>query len=135
MPQFTISRLAEQAKVNLQTIRYYEREGLLSPGARTDAGYRIYQPDAVLRIRFIKRAQELGFFLNEIKELLFLRADAHTSRGEIRGRAEAKLADVEQKLAHLKAVRKSLLRLTEDCSACGPIGKCPILENLDGRGF
>ncbi len=59
MSQFTIGRLAEQAKVNLQTIRYYEREGLLSPGARTEAGYRIYQPEAVLRIRFIKRAQEL----------------------------------------------------------------------------
>jgi len=107
----------------------------LTRGARTDAGYRIYKPDSVLRMRFIKRAQELGFSLKEIKELLLLRADAQTSKGDIRERAEAKLADVEQKLAHLKAIRKSLLRLTEDCSACGPIGKCPILENLDGRGF
>lgn len=135
MPQFTISRLAEQGKVNLQTIRYYEREGLLSPGARTDVSYRIYQPDAVLRIRFIKRAQQLGFTLTEIKELLLLSSDAHTSKVDICERAEAKLADVEQKLAHLKAIRKSLLRLTEDCSACGPLGKCPILENLNGKGF
>jgi len=135
MPQFTISRLAEQSNVNLQTIRYYEREGLLSPEARTDAGYRVYRPDAVLRIRFIKRAQELGFSLNEIKELLFLRADAHTTKLDIRERAQAKLADVEQKLAHLKAIRKNLLRLTEDCSGCGPVGMCPILENLDGKGF
>ncbi len=135
MPQFTISRLAEQGKVNLQTIRYYEREGLLSPGARTEAGYRVYQPEAVLRIRFIKRAQELGFSLNEIKELLLLRADADTSKADIRERAQAKLSDVERKLAHLKAIRKALLRLTKDCPGCGPVGTCPILENLDGRGF
>ncbi len=135
MPQFTISRLAEQATVNLQTIRYYEREGLLSPGERTDAGYRIYQPEAVLRIRFIKRAQELGFSLNEIKELLFLRGNAHATKADIRERAQAKLADVEQKMAHLKAIRKSLLRLTDDCSGCGPLGECPILDNLDGKEF
>ncbi len=135
MPQFTISRLAEQATVNLQTIRYYEREGLLSPGDRTDAGYRIYQPEAVLRIRFIKRAQELGFSLNEIKELLFLRENAHTTKADIRERAQAKLADIEQKMAHLKAICKSLLRLTDDCSGCGSLGECPILDNLDGKEF
>ena len=135
MPQFTISRLAEQGKVNLQTIRYYEREGLLSPEARTGAGYRIYQPEAVLRLRFIKRAQELGFSLSEIKELLFLRGDVHTTRADIRERAQAKIADVEQKISHLTAIRKSLLRLTDDCSGCGPVGECPILENLDGKGF
>jgi len=135
MPQFTISRLAEQGKVNLQTIRYYERQGLLKSGDRTGAGYRVYPPEAVLRIRFIKRAQELGFSLREIKELLSLRVDPGTTQVDIRERAQEKLADVQRKVKHLEAIRMSLIRLTDNCSGCGPLGECPILENLDGKEF
>ena len=135
MTKFTISRLAEQAEVNLQTIRYYEREELLLPVARTEAGYRIYPKEAVLRIRFIKRAQELGFSLSEIKALLCLRVDPGTTQSDIRERAQEKLADVEQKMRHLEAIRMSLMRLTDNCSGCGPLGECPILENLDGKEF
>src|SRR5487761_1191025 len=111
MDILTISKLAERGGVNLQTIRYYERQGLLAPAARTDAGYRIFQPETARRIRFIKRAQELGFSLSEIKELLSLRVDAQTTRADIRHRAQAKVADVEQKLRHLEAIRASLSRL------------------------
>lgn len=135
MQQLTISRLAEESGVNLQTVRYYERQGLVVPTARTHAGYRIFQPETARRIRFIKRAQELGFSLTEIKELLSLRVDAHTTRADIRKRAQAKLADVEQKIHHLEAIRASLSRLTTSCRGCGPLGDCPILKNLDGKEF
>jgi MerR family copper efflux transcriptional regulator len=101
MQQLTISRLAQDGGVNLQTVRYYERQGLLVPAARTEAGYRMFQPETARRIRFIKRAQELDFSLSEIKELLSLRVDAHTTQADIRKRAQAKLADIEQKMRHL----------------------------------
>lgn len=135
MKQFTISRLAQESGVNLQTVRYYERQGLLAPTARTEAGYRIFQPETARRIRFIKRAQELGFSLNEIKELLSLRVAAHTTQADIRKRAQAKLSDVAQKIRHLKAIHASLSLLTKSCGGCGPVDDCPILENLDGKEF
>jgi len=89
----------------------------------------------VLRIRFIKRAQELGFSLRDIKELLSLRVDPGTTQVDIRERAQEKLADVERKMKHLEAIRMSLIRLTNNCSGCGPLGECPILEKLDGKEF
>jgi MerR family mercuric resistance operon transcriptional regulator len=131
METLTTSQLAKNGGVNLETIRYYERQGLLAPTTRTEAGYRIFSSEALRRIRFIKRAQELGFSLNEIKELLSLRVDTHTTQADIRERAQAKLVDVEQKIRHLEAIHKSLLRMTEDCSGCGSLKDCPILESLD----
>jgi MerR family copper efflux transcriptional regulator len=89
----------------------------------------------VLRIRFIKRAQELGFSLRDIKELLSLRVDPGTTQVDIRERAQEKLADVERKMKHLEAIRMSLIRLTNNCSGCGPLGECPILEKLEGKEF
>ncbi len=135
MDKLTISRLAKSGGVNLQTIRYYERQELLAPASRTEAGYRIYRQETVHRLRFIKRAQELGFSLSEIKELLSLRLDAHTTSADIRTRAQAKLADVEQKIRHLQAIHASLLRLIKSCRGCGPVADCPILENLSGEDF
>ncbi len=135
MDSLTISQVAKGSGINLQTVRYYERQGLLAPTSRTDAGYRIFSPEAVRRIRFIKRGQELGFSLKEIKELLSLRIDARTTQADIRKRAQAKITDVEQKIRHLKAIKASLLRMTEDCSGCGSLKDCPILEGLDGKEF
>lgn len=135
MEKLTISHVARQGGVNLQTIRYYERLGLLAPAYRTETGYRIYQNDTVRRIRFIKRAQELGFSLSEIEELLSLRLDTHTTAADIRVRAQAKLADVDQKIKHLHAIHASLSRLIKSCRGCGPAAECPILENLDGEEF
>jgi MerR family mercuric resistance operon transcriptional regulator len=131
MDSLTVSQVAKQAGINLQTIRYYERQGLLAPRSRTEAGYRIFSPESVRRIRFIKRAQELGFSLHEIKELLALRIDAHTTQADIRKRTQAKIVDVEQKILHLQAIHTSLLRMAEDCSGCGSLKDCPILESLD----
>lgn len=135
MDSLTISQVANRASINLQTIRYYERQGLLAPMSRTEAGYRIFSSESVRRIRFIKRAQELGFSLTEIKDLLSLRIDAHTTQADIRNRAEAKIADVEQKIRHLQAIHASLLRMAKDCSGCGSLKDCPILEGLDGKEF
>lgn len=135
MSVLTVSQVAKQGGVNLQTVRYYERQGLLTPTSRTESGYRIYQKDAIRRLRFIKRAQELGFSLSEIKELLSLRVDAHTTSADIRVRAKAKLADIEQKINHLEAIHASLARLIKGCQGCGPAAECPILENLDRADF
>lgn len=135
MDSLTISKVAKRAGINLQTVRYYERQGLLAPVSRTKAGYRIFSSDAVRRIRFIKRAQELGFSLKEIKELLSLRIDTHTTQADIRDRTQAKIADVEQKIRNLQAIHANLLRVAEDCSGCGALKDCPILESLDKEEF
>src|SRR5437870_4737543 len=125
--RLTIGRLAQVGGVNLETIRYYEREGLLPRPPRTRSGYRIFPNDAARRLRFIKRAKELGFSLKEIRELLALRVKAGTKPDQIRGRAEAKIADIEQKIETLTAMKRALTRLTTRCSGCGSIAECPIL--------
>lgn len=129
--RLTISRLAQLGGVNLETIRYYERQGLLPAPPRTAAGYRVFPKDAARRLRFIKRAQELGFSLNEVRELLSLRVKPGVNRADIRARAETKIADIEQKLRTLEAMKTALHNLTERCEGCGPLAECPILESLD----
>lgn len=135
MDSLTIGEVAKEAGINLQTIRYYERQGILAPAPRIDAGYRVFSSESVRRIHLIKRAQELGLSLKEIKDLLSLRLDAHTTQADIRERARAKIADVEQKILHLQAIHASLVRMTKDCSGCGSLKECPILESLDGKEF
>jgi MerR family mercuric resistance operon transcriptional regulator len=128
-----IGQLAQRASVNLQTIRYYEREGLLPEPPRLSSGYRLYSDSMVRRVRFIKRAQEIGFSLAEIRELLSLRADERRERNEVRAIAQAKLADIEDKMRTLEAMKAVLNRLTERCSGCGPMSECPILESIDSE--
>lgn len=134
MNALSTSNLARQGGVNLETIRYYERRGLLPKPPRTPAGYRTFDPEAVRRIRFIKQAQALGFSLKEIRELLSLRLDPRRSCGDVRARAEAKLADIEEKIASLHAMKETLARFIAACSGRGPISACPILEALDEEG-
>jgi MerR family mercuric resistance operon transcriptional regulator len=98
---------------------------------RNSSGYRLFPADAAQRLRFIKRAQEIGFSLKEIRELLALRVSPKTSSAEIRKRAEAKIIDIEGKIKSLESMRKSLRKLTNACAGCGPISECPILESLD----
>ena len=126
-----IGEVADRGGVNLQTIRYYEREGLLPQPPRLPSGYRVYTQPTVRRVRFIKRAQELGFTLSEIRELLSLRLDHERDRSEVRAIAEAKVADMEEKIRTLTAMKEALVRLTEHCSGHGPASECPILESLD----
>jgi len=129
--RLTIGKLAQLGGVNLETVRYYEREGLLPKPPRTTAGYRIFPRDAARRLRFIKRAQELGFSLTEIRELLSLRMKPGTRHADVRSRAQAKIVDIEQKIRTLQRMKSALRTLTERCEACAPSAACPILESLE----
>ncbi len=127
-----IGAVATRADVNIQTVRYYERRGLLPKPPRTESNYRLYSEDSVRRVRFVKRAQELGFSLKEIKELLALRINSRGTRAQVRERAEAKITDIEEKIRSLRAMKKTLAGLTAACcGGRGPVSDCPILEALD----
>ncbi len=131
MKLLTRGQLARLAGVGIETVRFYEREGLLAEPARTPAGYRQYGEDVVARLWFIQRAKELGFTLNDTKELLSLRVDP--SCEDVKARAEAKIADIEEKIKTLQRMKKSLARLTTECGGKGGGRECPILDALDGR--
>jgi len=133
MDGFKIGQVAGKAHVNLQTIRYYERRGLLPAPPRTASNYRVYSRDTVRKVRFIKRAQELGFTLDEIKELLSLRAAPGARCDDVRERAEAKLQDIHLRIRTLRAMRTALAQLVVECSGAAPVAECPILEALDGE--
>jgi Hg(II)-responsive transcriptional regulator len=125
-----ISEAAAQAGVNVQTIRYYERRGLLPRPPRRASGYREF-PDAAVRVvRFIKRAQELGFTLDEVEELLQLRRHAGRNRPRIRSVAERRIAQIEQKVAELERMKRALKRLVHSCHENTTLD-CPIIEALD----
>lgn len=128
-----IGELAQRSQVNLETIRYYERRGLLAEPPRSRSGYRQYSPDDEKRVRFIKQAQELGFSLREIGELLELRVAEGVTCADVRQRAQAKVEDVEQKIAGLLAIRKRLLQITGMCAGMGPVDACPILESFESE--
>jgi Hg(II)-responsive transcriptional regulator len=134
MTGLKVGEVAKRAGVNLQTIHYYERRALLPKPPRTGSNYRAYPEEAVLRVRFIKRAQELGFTLREIKELLSLRAAPRTQCADVRERAEAKARSIDDKVRTLQAMRKALTKLVRECSGKGPVTQCPILEALDSEG-
>ena len=129
----TTGKLAKRGGVNLESIRFYEREGLLPAPPRTASGYRKFPPDSVRRVRFIKRAQDLGFTLREIKELLSLRVDPAGSCADVRRRAEAKLQDIGRKIHDLRRMQGALARLAAACPGRGATGDCPILESLDAE--
>lgn len=127
----TIGRLAREVGINLETVRFYERQGLLPVPPRSSSGYRLFPADTARRLKFIKRAQELGFSLSEIRDLLALRMSPRTTSTEIRKRTEAKIADIERKIKSLDSMRKTLVKLARSCGGCDPVSECPILESLD----
>lgn len=131
MTAMRIGELARRAGVNLQTVRYYERRGLLSDPRRRGAGYREYTEATIERLRFIKRAQELGFTLAEIGELLNLRLDPGTTAADVKTRAEAKIGEIEGKLRDMERIRHALVHLAGRChGGREPLGDCPLLEEL-----
>lgn len=132
MSTLTIGQVAKEAGVGVETLRYYEREGLVKEPPRRASGYRQYSEDVVKRIHFIKRAQELGFSLKEIAELLALRVDPQTPSIEVKRRAEAKLVDIERKVEELLRMKRALQQITQLCTGQGPISECPILDVLEG---
>lgn len=133
MKPLTIGLVARRSGVGVETVRFYEREGLLAKPARTISGYRQFDEQVIARLRFIQRAKELGFTLNEIKELLSLRIDPSTTCADVKLRAETKIADVEAKIESLKRIRRALVKLTKACSGRGTTNECPILDALDGE--
>lgn len=132
MAAHTIGQVARRSGVGVETVRFYEREGLIPQPPRPDSGFRRYPEDAVSRIRFIQRSKALGFSLREIRDLLSLRVDSANSCGEVKGRAEAKIADIESKIFTLRKMKQALENLTEACRGKGPTGECAILEALGG---
>jgi MerR family transcriptional regulator, copper efflux regulator len=128
MDSIGIGKLAARAGVSIDTVRYYERSGLLAPQTRLASGYRRYSELQVSRLRFIRRAQELGFSLKDIRELLGLSKQRDVAR--VKRAAEKKLAEVEERLAALNRVRDGLARLVATCPGHGRAADCPILKAL-----
>jgi len=131
MNSMGIGTLAKKAGVKIDTVRYYERAGLLAPRARLASGYRRYSELELARLRFIRRAQMLGFQLKEVRELLALSAQRDV--GRVRRSAQAKLADVEARITALEKVREGLAALISACPGHGRAEDCPILKALGGE--
>lgn len=131
MKPMTIGQVAKQTGVGIETIRFYERQGLLQTPLRKLSGYRLFSKDILLRLRFIRRAKELGFSLKEVGELLNLQNDPRATRADVKRRAEAKLADIEAKILDLRRMKQSLKKLASLCPGHGPLPGCPILDSLN----
>ena len=131
MKSLSIGKVAQLAEIGIETIRFYEREGLIAEPPRRESGYRQYPEDTVARLRFIRRAKELGFSLKEIKELLSLRIGLQTDCADIQERAEVKIHDIERKIQTLQRMKKALANLVAACPGRGPVRDCPILDALE----
>ena len=134
MKPLTIEQVAKRVEVGIETIRFYEREGVLEKPDRSASGYRLYGEDVIARLRFVGRAKELGFTLKEIRELLGLRVEPTTTCADVRIRAETKIGDIEEKIRTLKRMKRALVKLTKACSGSGPTSECPILESIEKNG-
>ncbi|MFQ5550343.1 MAG: MerR family transcriptional regulator [Gemmatimonadales bacterium] len=126
-----IGEVAGEARVNVQTLRYYERRGLIAEPERTSAGYRLYPRETVRLVRFIKGAQELGFTLTEIEQLLLLRDDRESSCEDVQVLATAKISTIEEKIRYLTALRKALEILVLSCERGDDDRECPLLEAIE----
>lgn len=126
-----IGQVAREAGVPIDTVRYYERVGIIPPPPRRPSGYRSYPTTTPRRVRFVKRAQELGFSLKEIGELLELRISDEASCGQVQEAAQRKIAEVDKKIARLQAIRAVLSELSAACPGAAPTSECPILRTLE----
>lgn len=129
--QFTIGELARHAGVNIQTVHYYERRKLLLPVGRTDSGYRLYDEEALKRLRFIRHAKELGFTLEEIRGLLDLKVQSTVACERVKEKAKVKLKNVEQKIKALRSVKITLKELVKACEKRQVTEECPILKAIE----
>ncbi len=127
----TIGQVARACGVGVETIRFYEREGLVPQPERPGVGFRRYPPDTTKRIIFIQRSKALGFSLREIRELLSLRVDSARSCNQVRKHAEAKITDIEDRIEILRGMRRALDKLIAACGSRSSTGECPIIEALE----
>ena len=133
MKELTIGKLAKRVGVSTDTVRFYERCGLLQPPARTASNYRLYPEKDVLRLAFIKRAKHLGFTLSEIKDLLTLRYDPQSTKRQVKTLTENKIEDIRNRIADLQRILATLEHLAETCDGHGLADDCPILAAMDGN--
>ena len=125
-----IGDLAKRTGVGIDTVRYYEREGLLPQAQRRSSGYRMYDEDDIQRLRFIRRAKALGFTLPEVRDLLALSSRKDDDMAAMKAAARQKLADVDAKIAELTRIRDGLDALIEVCPGQGALARCPILNAI-----
>ena len=130
MRPLTIGQVALEAGVGVETVRFYEREGLIEKPPRPASGRRQYPEDVISRLQFIRRAQKLGFSLKEIEELISLRLDPLASRSEVKAHAETKVRDIEEKIRDLQRMKDVLVRLVGACDGEGSTSECPILDSI-----
>lgn len=128
LPIMKIGQVAKQAGVGVETIRFYERKGLLAQPPRTYGGFREYSKEAVAKIRFIKRAKDLGFSLSEIAELLSLETNPKATCADMKQRAMVKISAIQQRVNDLQTMKRALGQLVASCSGSGPIDNCPIFQ-------
>ena len=133
MAGFTIGKVAEASGVGVETIRFYERQGLIDQPKPRRTAFREYPSETVDRIRFIKRAQELGFTLSEVAELLTLAGKTDASRQSVKALAAKKLIAIREKLADLKQMESTLAKLVNECSGKGPLLGCPIIDAITDK--
>ncbi|NJK92637.1 MAG: heavy metal-responsive transcriptional regulator [Blastochloris sp.] len=125
--------LARQSGVHAETIRFYEDKGLLPSAGRSALGYRQFTQEHLKRLAFIKRSQELGFTLQEIHELLSLKATPKRSSLKVKALTEEKIDSISLKIRDLQRMKKSLIKINESCDGHCETGDCPILHALDGE--
>lgn len=128
----TIGQVARRAGVGVETIRYYERRGLIQQPNDALGAYREYPETVVDRVRFIRHAKDLGFTLKEIAELLSLRSDPRDNCAAVKARAEVKARDIEARIQHLERMVTTLRQLAHKCEAREASAECPILDSLEG---
>jgi MerR family copper efflux transcriptional regulator len=131
MMKFTIGKLAAQTGLAVETLRYYERRGLMVPSQRTAAGYRLYGFEAKRRLRFIRRAKDLGFSLDEIAELLSLSDHPERAAAEVKSLVQAKIGDIDHRIRDLERMKRGLASFDALCHGTGPTAECPILAALN----
>jgi len=131
MTILNIGQVAKQTGVTVETIRFYEKEGLIEEPQRSNSGYRQYPAETVKRVLFIQHAKEVGFTLKDIGELLALRREPGTSCTDIKVRSTQKIEEVDQKIEDLTRIRNALARMVMKCSGRGALSECPILEELE----
>tara|TARA_R110000803_G_scaffold114822_1_gene183258 strand:- start:193 stop:594 length:402 start_codon:yes stop_codon:yes gene_type:complete len=129
----SIGKIAQNSGVTVEAVRYYEKQGLILKPDRDANGYRRYSKGAARQVRFIKRAQEVGFTLKDIKELLSLKADPEASCCDVRARAERKVQEMEDRIITLTRMKDVLSEWVTDCEGQGPTSECPILDALDAE--
>ncbi len=134
MKSLTIGKLAELTGVSTDTLRYYEKINLVTGMVRSAAGYRLYTPDAVKVVGFIRGAKELGFTLDEIRKLLTLKSSDQSTCAEIMKHTEAKIIEAEKRIRELKEIKKILKQLAQQCPAdATPTDDCPILKHISKK--